>query len=231
MRERSELYKRLWAAPHRVEIRADIAGVLYEQGDIVECRIYGGIYEKPTVGTCSSRTLTLSVLPKETIPRGAQITVSARLAAGGEVSEWVTQGVFFISQRPKDKRTGVLHLTAYDAMLKANAVWINSSYDEVNWPMTEAAAVADIASRMGVSLDGRTNLDNSFPLDYPVDENGDMTMWNVLSGIAVSNAGSWVITPDGRLRLIRYWDIPEEDRYLATEQGEVILVGGVEILV
>jgi hypothetical protein len=190
--------------PHSKEIKVDIAGVEYSQSEIFSCRIYGGIYDKPTIGTCSSRTLSLKIMPKGTIPRSAKITVYARLAAGGEVSEWIKQGEFFISLRPRDKRTGALNITAYDAMLKANAVWLNSTYDEVNWPMAESAAVADIANRMGVEIDARTALDNAYPLDYPVDENGDMTMWNVLSGIAVSNSGSWVITPDGKLRLVRF---------------------------
>ena len=231
MRETSDLHKKLWAMAHREEIKVDIAGVEYSQSDIISLRVYGGAFEKPTIGTCSSRTLALTIFPKETIPRGAKITVYARLTANGEVAEWLKQGVFYISLRPKDKRTGALNITAYDAMLKANAVWLNSTYDEVNWPMTETEAVTDIANRMGVELDERTVLDNVFPLGYTVDENGDMTMWNILSGVAVSNAGSWVITPDGKLRLLRYGDIPEATSYLVTEKGEAIVIGGVRLIV
>lgn len=231
MRETSALYKKLWAMSHTKEIKVEISGVEYTQSEIFACRIYGGVFEKPTIGTCSSRTLTLKIMPKGTIPRGAKIIVSARLAAGGEVSEWIKQGEFFISRRPRAKRTGVLNITAYDAMLKATAVWLNHTYDKVNWPMSETEAVEDIANRMGVPLDPRTTLSNIFPLDYPVDENGDMTMWNVLCGIGVSNCGSWVITPEGALRLLRFGDIPTELRYLANENGDAITVGGVKILV
>lgn len=231
MRETSELYKKLWAMPHTNEIKVDISGVEYTQSEIFSCRIYGGVFAKPTIGTCSSRTLALKIMPKGTIPRGAKITVYARLAAGGEISEWIKQGEFFISLRPSDKRNGSLNITAYDAMLKANAVWLNSTYDEVNWPMTESDVVANIANRMGVGIDTRTVLNNTFPLDYPVDENGDMTMWNVLCGIGVSNCGSWVITPDGDLRLLRFGDIPAETNYLVTETGDAITFGGVRILV
>lgn len=231
MRETSALYKKLWAMPHTKEIKVDIAGVEYSQSEIFSCRIYGGIYERPTIGTCSSRTLSLKIMPKGTIPRGAKIAVFARLAAGGEVSEWINQGEFFVSLRPRDKRTGALNITAYDAMLKANAVWLNSTYDEVNWPMAESAAVADIANRMGVEIDERTVLNDTYPLDYPVDENGDMTMWNVLCGIAVSNCGSWVISPEGKLRLLRFGDIPAETSYLVNENGAAITFGGVRIIV
>lgn len=231
MRETNALYKKLWAMPHTKEIKVDIADVEYSQAEIFSCRIYGGVFEKPTIGTCSSRTLNLQIMPKGTIPRGAKISVSVRLAAGGEVSKWIKQGEFFISLRPRDKRTGALNITAYDAMLKANDVWLNSTYDEVNWSMTESQAVADIANRMGVEIDERTVLNNKYPVYYPVDENGDMTMWNVLCGIAVANCGSWVITPDGKLRLLRYGDIPAATHYLVTETGSAILIGGVRILV
>lgn len=231
MRETSALYQKLWAMHHTKETKVEISGVEYNQSEIFACRIYGGVFTKPTIGTCSSRTLALKIMPKGTIPKGAKIIVSTRLAAGGEVSEWIKQGEFFISLRPRDKRTGVLNITAYDAMLKATAVWLNDTYNEVNWPMSESEAVADIANRMGVQLDPRTTLSNIFPLDYPVDENGDMTMWNVLCGIGVSNCGSWVITPDGALRLLRFGDIPAELRYLANEDGDAITFGGVKILV
>ena len=231
MRVTSELYRKLWAMHHTKETKVDISGVEYTGSEIFSCRIYGGVFAKPTIGTCSSRTLILKIMPKGIIPKGAKITVYARLAAGGEVSEWIKQGEFFISLRPRDKRTGALNITAYDAMLKANAVWLNDTYAEVNWPMSETDAVADIANRMGVSLDARTVLDNVFPLDYPVDENGDMTMWSVLCGIGVSNCGSWVITPDGDLRLLRFGAVPEETNYLVTGIGDAITFGGVKILV
>lgn len=231
MRETNELHQKLWAMHHTKEIKVDIAGVEYSQSEIFACRIYGGVFTKPTIGTCSSRTLSLKIMPKETIPRGAKIIVYARLVAGDEVGEWIKQGEFFISLRPLDKRTGTLNITAYDAMLKANAVWLNSTYDEENWPVTESAAVADIANRMGVMVDPRTSLGNQYPIDYPVDENGDMTMWSVLCGIGVSNCGSWVITPDGALRLLRLGDIGQETHYLVTEAGFAITFGGVKILV
>ena len=66
-------------------------------------------------------------------------------------------------------------------------------------------------------------------MDYPVDENGDMTMREVLSGIAISNAGNWVITLEGKLLLIKITDIPPETNYLITEDGDAITFGGVRI--
>ena len=116
-------------------------------------------------------------------------------------------------------------------MRKANTVWLNNSYAEVNWPMKESEAAADIANRMGVELDERTVLDDVFPIGYPVDENGDLTMWSILEGIGVSNGGSWIISEEEKLRLLRYGDIPEETNFLVDERGRVILIGGVAIRV
>ena len=56
-------------------------------------------------------------------------------------------------------------------------------------------------------------------------------MREVLSGIAVSNCGNWIITDGGKLRLIVYGDIPAETNYLIDENGYAILFGGVRILV
>lgn len=231
MRETSELFEKLWAAQHTVETVVDIAGVRYEMVEIFDRRIYGGIYEKPTIGTCASRTLELSVMPKEEIPRGAEIVVSARLRAGNECSEWIKQGEFFLSRRMKNKRTGRLDLVAYDAMRKANTVWLNESYAKVNWPMKESEAAADIAYRIGVDIDDRTVLDDVFPVEYPADEYGDMTMWSILAGIGLSNAGSWIISEEGRLKLIRYGEIPKSTNYLVDELGRPIRIGGVYIRV
>ena len=84
---------------------------------------------------------------------------------------------------------------------------------------------------MGVELDPRTMLSGEFLVDYPVDENGDMAMQDILEGVAVCEGGNWVITDEGKLLLLRLGDIPEETSYLVTEYGEAITLGGVKILV
>ena len=58
-----------------------------------------------------------------------------------------------------------------------------------------------------------------------------MTMWDILAGIGVSNAGSWVISADGKLLLLREGDIPEETSNLVDEYGRAIVIGGVLIRV
>lgn len=232
MQTTSDLYKQIFSDPnHHKETKLDIAGTEYTEANIVSVRTSGGLFSKPGIGNCTARQVDLEVLPIGTIPRQAKITVYVRLVLGSQASEWIQKGTFFISTRAKDKRTGSLTITGYDAMLKAESVWLNSDYDLDSWPMPQADAVADIAYRMGVEVDSRTVLTTSFPVDYPVDENGDLTMREVLGYIAVSNAGNWVITDEGKLLLVKYGDIPTETNYLVDESGDSITFGGVRILV
>ncbi len=226
----SEVYRQLLRDPrHRKEMRVHIAGEDYGEDRIVSLETSGGIFEQPDIGGCASRQIDLSLRQPGGIPRSAKIQVFVRLAAGERVSEWIPKGVFFISTRKLDKVSGVLDIHGFDAMRRAGDVWDIDPY--ANWPMSQQEAAADIARQMGVELDPRTVLSSDFPVAYPVDENGDMAMQDVLEGIAVCNAGNWVITDEGKLLLLRLGDIPPETSYLVTEHGRAITLGGVRILV
>ena len=216
----SNLYLSLLADKnHRVETKLSIAGVEYSQADIVRdsLRVYGGLYSTFGIGNCCARQIEFEIYPQGTIPRQAKIEVYMRLRLGEQVSELI----------PK----GVLSVHGYDAMLKAEETWLDSSYDAETWPMPAATAVADIAARMGVEVDSRTVLDAAFPVQYPVDDKGDMTMREALGRIAVANAGNWTITDEGKLLLVGLNSMPAETHYLITETGKAITFGGVRILV
>lgn len=231
MHKVSELYKSLWQDPlHEEETKLVVAGEEYTNDDIVSVSPSGGIYSTPGIGNCASRQIDLEIYPKGTIPRQAKIEVFQRLVCGDQASEWIPKGVFFFSTRETNKITGTLTVTGYDSMLKAEETWLTSDYDTENWPMPQTDAVADIAYRMGVEVDDRTALPTDFPVAYPVDENGDLTMREVLSYIAVANSGNWIITDEGKLRLLVYGDIPAETNYLVTEHGDAITIGGIRIL-
>lgn len=230
MQAGSALYDSLLRNPnHSKEVKVSVAGVDYDQSKIESLSTYGGIFSEPDIGTCSSRQIDLVIREPGTIPRGAEIRVFARLRAGNSASEWIQKGVFFISTRKTNKITGSLEIHGFDAMRRAMAVWEIDPYD--NWPMTQQDAVNKIVKQMAVSLDNRTVLQSGFPVDYPVDENGDMDMIDILEGIAISNAGNWIITDEGKLLLLRFGEIPPETNYLVTEYGAAITLGGVKILV
>lgn len=230
----SDLWQQMLADPaHAVEAKLKIAGVEYGEDQIVRksLMVYGGLYSTFGIGNCCARQIEFEIYPQGTIPRQAQIEVYMRLRLGEQVSEWVPKGVFFFSTRKTDRVTGVLSVHGYDAMLKAEETWLDSSYDAKTWPMPAATAVADIAARMGVAVDSRTVLDAAFPMQYPVDDKGDMTMREALGRIAVANAGNWTITDDGKLLLVGLNSMPAETHYLITETGSAITFGGVRILV
>lgn len=230
----SDLYLTLLADKnHRVETKLSIAGVEYSQADIVKdsLRVYGGLYSTFGIGNCSARQIEFEIMPKGDIPRQAEIKVYARLVSGEQVSEWIPKGVFFFSTRKTDRVTGVLSVHGYDSMLKAEQTWLDSSYDAETWPMPVWTAVADIAARMGVAVDSRTQLNAAFPVQYPVDSDGDMTMREALGRIAVANAGNWIITDEGKLLLVGLNSMPKETNHLVTETGSAITFGGVRILV
>lgn len=229
MHTTSALYQRLLRDPHhRKEMRVRIAGTDYGQDRIVSLETSGGVFDQPDIGNCASRQIDLTLRQPGTIPRSAEIRVFVRLALGDEVSEWIPKGVFFISTRRLDTRTGFLELHGFDAMRRAGEVWDIDPH--ANWPMSGQEAVADIAGRIGVELDPRTALSGGFPVDYPVDENGDLAMADVLEGIAVSEAGNWIISDEGKLLLLKLGDIPTETNYLVDENGDAITFGGVRIL-
>lgn len=230
----SDLWQQMLADPaHAVEAKLKIAGVEYNEDKIVRksLMVYGGLYSTFGIGNCSARQIDVKLYPKGTIPRQAKIEGFVRLVLGDQVSEWIPKGVFFFSTRKTDRVTGVLSVHGYDAMLKAEEIWLDSSYDAKTWPMPAATAVADIAARMGVEVDSRTVLDEAFPMQYPVDDKGDMTMREALGRIAVANAGNWTITDEGKLLLVGLNSMPAETHYLITETGSAITFGGVRILV
>lgn len=209
----TDLYRTLLADKnHRVETKLIIAGVEYGQADIVanSLRIYGGLYSTFGIGNCCSRQIEFQIFPKGDIPRQAKVQVFVRLSVGEQASEWIPKGVFFFATRRLDKKTGVLSVTGYDAMLKSEETWLDSSYDAETWPMPVETAVNDIASRIGVSVDSRTVLDSAFPVQYPVDDEGDMTMREALSRIAIANAGNWVISDNGELLLVGLNSVPAQ---------------------
>lgn len=234
MHTASNLWQQMLADPaHAVEAKLKIAGVEYGEDQIVRksLMVYGGLYSTFGIGNCCARQIDFEIYPQGDIPRQARIEVYVRLVLGEQVSEWIPKGVFYFATRKTDRKTGVLSVHGYDAMLKAEETWLDSSYDAETWPMPAATAVADIAARMGVAVDSRTVLDAAFPVQYPVDDEGDMTMREALSRIAVANAGNWTITDEGKLLLVGLNSMPAETNYLITEGGSAITFGGVRILV
>lgn len=179
-----------------MSLKAIIGGVEYPNpaSKLTECRTYGAFFDsKFTIGAAVSRQIDLSILNPMEIHGGAEI----KLYEGDE-----PQGVYYIGTRPTDNKD-VLSIHGYDAMLKADTSWLTDDYDNVVFPVSEDDALNDICSRMGVSRAPGMALNNEYPIDYPVGEYGDLTMLEVLRGIAGANAGCFFINLNGELDLWR----------------------------
>lgn len=231
MQATSGLYRTLARTPgHEKEVMVRISGKDYVMGtDIVSLSTSGGAFPEADIGNCMSRQIDLVLRKPGEIPWNAEMRVFARIRLGNQVSEWLPKGVFFIASRKRGTLSETLKIHGFDAMLRAGDVWRIDPF--ATWPMPQREAVDDIARQMGVEVDPRTSIMSDFPVDYPTDESGEHTMTDILEGVAVCNAGNWVMSDEGKLLFLRYGDIPEETNYLVTEYGAAITVGGVRILV
>lgn len=233
MQATSTLYQTILADPgHHKEVKVVIAGVEYTQRNLISVRTSGGLFQSVGIGNAAAREINMELLPLGDIPRQAKIEVFVRLVLGELASEWLPKGQFFFSKGTEDKVSGVLTVKGFDAMLKAERAFLEILDGTEDFPMAPATSVALIAAAMGVEVDGRTVLSAAFPVHYPVDSEGDMTMREVLCRLAVANAGNWIVTDAGKLLLVPLNSIPPESAsYLVTETGAYVTVGGYRIIV
>lgn len=217
----SELYKRLVRDPNRVyEHRATVGGVVYDNSSIVNAKIKRMQYESFSVGNCCAATLNLSFIKAEDPPKMAEIVVESRIRVGDEASEYIPRGTFYINTR--EESDGVLTVEAFDAVPKLEGLYFSTG----EWEDQSMLATAqEIAGRIGIEIDSRTTVSDTYMVRYP----GDMTMREVLCAIAAAHAGNWIVTAENKLLLIPLFSAPNETDYIVDEHGDAILIGGVRI--
>lgn len=176
-----------------------------QEGQLFGVTITGGLYkdERFSIGSCVSREIEVRFLLGDAmIPRMAMIQPEVRLVNDdGDVSEWIPKGTFWLDTRELDKETGIMTIRGYDAMLKGEATYIASGVVG-DWPKTMASVASEIAGLMGLTMDSRNNLDANYIMQLPT----DYSMREILGYIAAANAGNWIITDEGKLRLVRVDD-------------------------
>lgn len=184
------------AGDYQVDFKAVINGKTYTYGEIKSARITKSMMDKLTIGQATSAMLDMVFEPDGAIPTAAEIKCYIRLKDYGDVAtDWLPFGTFYIDTRSTDAY-GWMVITAYDAMLKAEQDYIDNSG---TYPMAMSAAVNYICGKMGVELDSRSQI-----APYTVDSPTEVyTMREVLCGIAAASGGNFVITEEGKLRLIR----------------------------
>lgn len=185
---------------HIGELLVTIDGKPYAAQDIVSCEIERNLLENTAeVGNATAAVLTLEISQGETIPKRAKVVVQYRLILDDARTDYIPKGTYWINTREKDGR--YLKLTCYDAMLMAQQDYLGDVTAD-DWPQQETACVTEIAQRIGVEIDPRTQIGtgDNHQVSMPVGR----TMREVLEQIAAANGGNWCITPAGKLLLVPF---------------------------
>ena len=261
MQQTSKLYQELLADPlHFTETRVSIGDtgrLITKRGDYIT---FGGVRilvgttgaeggydehllssveakaplfsgDEPTAGGCVSREVDIKMLkPAGRVDGLDRIALYTRLSDGERASEWIPQGVYYIDSMDEDKQGDDLtwlDIHGFDALLFAEQDYPAKS--ALAWPAMDTQVVRECAAALGVSVDSRTwqLMTDGYRVEYP----GQYAIREVLGYIAAMYGGCFVMSERGELRLVCFWAIPKETRYLITNQGNPITFGGVRILV
>ena len=242
----SALYSQILAtANHRFETRVNINGSNYGETQLFSVNAKYSMFgsEQPVVGGCLAAELEVKMMmPSATIPRMAKVRPYVRVTDGTQTSEWIPQGIFYIDTREtthNDSGLDVLTLHCYDAMLKSEADFPSTT---ISFPAKDYRVVQLIAYAMGLQssssasnhngIDSRTKaLMNNGSGNYNIALPVGYSMREVLGNIAAMYAGNWIMTYDGKLRLVTLTELPEETNYLVDQAYDAITFGGDRILV
>lgn len=199
-------YKSIISGRHTFECQIIIgtgdSAKTFGMSSIRSLKITGGLFSGSTLsfGGCFAREVEVEFYPTTySPPRMAEIEVQFRAKNSSQASVWYTAGHFFFDTRDTDD-SGVMTVKGYDVMLKAEKTYIDPG-DVGNWPKKMSAVAADIASKMGVTVDARSTFK-----DYDVQLPTEYTMREVLGYIAAAHCANWVVTPAGTLRMIAVGD-------------------------
>lgn len=232
MQNTSVVYKRILENEnHWFENRILIGNEYVNSENISALKINSKIFAgTPQVGKAVSADIELALINANVvIPQMGEIKVETRACDANEQSEWLKQGIFFVDTREKTNNgDGIALLTihGYDAMMKAEQDYGSS---DLQWPASSSDVVNEIAGKLRVSVDDRTwdilttNYNVELPASYSIRE--------VLCYIAAMYLGAFIITEEGKLRLVGIFDLPVETGYLVTGTGNAITFGGTRILV
>lgn len=233
MQTTSALYDSIIATePHWFETRLIIDTV----GTFTEAQLFSistsleMFHGSPTIGTAVAGEINVKMLlPSAEIPVMARLRPQVRVRDASRQSEWLPQGVYYIDTRERTKNDDgldVLTIHGFDAMLKAEADYPSTSH---SWPYRDTLVVREIASAMGVSLDSRTT--TLMGKNYMIPLPAGYSMREVLGYIASMYAGCFIMSDEGKLRLVSLLELPAETNYLVDSTGDAITFGGDRILV
>lgn len=232
MQSTSALYQTIIAGDHWFETRLIIDGVgTYGETDLfVMSTTHEMFHNSPTIGSAVAGEITVKmVYPQDvTIPTMAKLLPQVRACNATQQSEWISQGVYYIDTRERtvtEYGESVLELHGYDAMLKAEQMYNG----RITGDSTDIQMVNEIAYQMGVSVDSRTTALMAAAYTIPLPTG--YSYREVLGYIASMYVGCFIITDEGKLRLVSITELPPETNYLIDQVGDAITFGGDRILV
>lgn len=245
MQTTSNLYNTIVSGSHWFETKVEINSVAYGESVLISVSSVFRVFseDQPVVGGCLAAELDVEMIaPTAVIPRMAKVRPYVRAKNGTQTSEWIPQGVFYIDTREtthNDDGLDILTLHCYDAMLKAEADYPSTS---ISYPAKDYRIVQIIAYTMGLQtsssasshggIDARTKtLMNNGSGIYNIGLPVGYSMREVLSNIAAMYGGNWIMTYEGKLRLVTLTELPDETYYLIDSEFEAITFGGDRILV
>ncbi len=215
---------------HWFETKLLINGVTYDKTALVSMSTSHAMFDStPKIGHAIAGEIAVSLLvPSADIPTMAELKPYVRACTASQQSEWLPQGVYYIDTRSETKNeygANVLSIHGFDAMLKTEQMYNG----RITGTSTDAQMVAEIAYQIGVSVDTRTNtlMNKAYAIPFPV----GYTYREILGYIASMYVGSFIMTEEGKLRLVSILELPAETNYLTDNMGDAITFGGDRILV
>ncbi len=232
MQTTSALYQSIIADDHWFETRLIIDGVgTFPERQLFSVSTQLQMFQgSPTLGAAVAGEISVKMLdPGESIPNMATLRPQVRACNATQQSEWLPQGVYMIDTRERsvnESGLSVLSLHGFDAMLKTEQAFESST---ITGDSTDAQMVAEIASIIGVGVDERTYalMDKAYTIPLPT----GYTLREVLGYIASMYVGCFIMSEDGKLRLVSMLELPPETNYLIDQEGDTITFGGDRILV
>lgn len=232
MQNTSSLYRTILADPKSwFETQLIIDGVgTIDESQLISIETSIAMFRgAPTIGMAVSGEIDVEMfLPSTGLPSMACIRPQVRVCNESQQSEWLPQGVFYIDTQEHTKNSDnldVLTIHGYDAMLKAEQMYNG----RITGDSIDIDMVDEIAYQLGVELDSRTTalMTAAFTIPFPV----GYTYREILGYIASMYVGCFIMTDEGKLRLVSVLELPEETNYLIDQIGDAITFGGDRILV
>lgn len=181
-----------------------VNGVEYGEDVEVSHSVTSTLFGELSIGNATSAVLNYQGYLDD-VPDGAEIR--RFLEVDGE---WKPAGVFFLNT--KTVQDDLWTIEAVDAMRKAAVPWIPEQ--DLEFPMHMDRAVQLMADVVGIEIDPRSQFESKYAIDYPTE---NYTIRDHFGFIAAAHGGNMIITPEGKLRLVRMYGEPNATHFVGDE--------------